>query len=68
MSKLGKKAHNAANQASGVLVKAGARHGKVGMAVANAVSYTLLGRYVQLCDDGLDCADPDHEHVEFKLR
>jgi len=68
MSKLGKKVSHAANQATGAIVKVGARQGKAGMAVANAVCATLLGTYVQLCDDGVDCNDPDHEHVDLQLR
>ncbi|MFF3620033.1 hypothetical protein [Streptomyces sp. NPDC002467] len=68
MSKLGKKVSGRLNNASGVLAKAGARHGRAGLAAANAVSSILLGRYVELCDDGVDCADPNHEHVDLLLR
>jgi len=66
MSKLGKKVSAAANQATGVLVRVGARQGKTGLVVANAVTATLLGTYVRLCP--VDCSDPTHEHVDFKLR
>lgn len=67
MSNLGKKLSSAANQVTGAVVKAGARQGKTGMTVANAVCYALLGTYVKICDDGLDCTHPDHEHVGFQL-
>jgi hypothetical protein len=50
------------------LIQTGARGGKVGFHAANAVCATLLGRYVQICDDSPDCDDPTHEHVDFKLR
>lgn len=50
------------------IIRTGARHGRVGYHAANAVCATLLGRYVQPCDDGVDCADPDHEHIDFLLR
>lgn len=50
------------------LIQTGARRGRVGFHAANAVCATLLGRYVQICDDGPDCVDPDHEHVDFQLR
>ena len=50
------------------LIQTGARHSKAGFHVANAVCATLLGRYAQLCDNGVDCADPTHEHVDFLLR
>ncbi|KIF00881.1 hypothetical protein PL81_38885 [Streptomyces sp. RSD-27] len=68
MSKLGKKVSDTLNQASGALAKAGARHGRRGLAAANAVSFALLGRYVELCDEGPDCTDPNHEHVDLRLR
>jgi hypothetical protein len=68
MSKLGKKVDAAATEAAGALIKAGGLHGRFGFTVANAVCATLLGRYMQLCDDGVDCADPDHDHVDLKLR
>lgn len=50
------------------LIKSGGRHGKVGFHVANTVCAALLGRWVQLCDDGVDCTDPTHEHVDFQIR
>jgi hypothetical protein len=68
MSKLGRKVSDRLNQASGALAKAGARHGRTGLAAANAVSSAFLGRYVELCDDGPDCTDPNHEHVDLLLR
>lgn len=68
MSKLGKKVSDTARQVTGVVVKAGARQGKAGLAVANAVCATLLGTYVELCPAGVDCNDPDHEHLDFQLR
>ncbi|KOU30202.1 hypothetical protein ADK53_28710 [Streptomyces sp. WM6373] len=61
MSKLTKRVADA-------LIQTGARRGRFGFHAANAVCATLLGRYVQVCDDGPDCADPDHEHVDFQLR
>jgi hypothetical protein len=68
MSKLGKKLSDSAEAATGVVVAAGARHGRIGLAVANGVSALLFNRVVQLCDDGLDCNDPAHKHCDFKLR
>lgn len=68
MSKLSEKVSAAANQAAGVIVKAGAKQGKAGLAVANAVCATFLGTYVQMCDDGPECTDPNHEHIDLQLR
>ncbi len=68
MSKLGKKLSDTAEAATGAVVTAGARHGRIGMAVANGVSALLFNRVVQLCDDGVDCNDPHHKHCDFQLR
>lgn len=57
-----------AKKMADAIIQTGARHGKAGFHVANAVCATLLGRYVQICDEGPECVDPDHEHVDFQLR